>query len=543
VVDMVDMKHRKSQKQDKAYSEHLERQKEIERLKKEILEKKKEQADKTLEARRKKREQIIEQNRILLKEREERRQKMSRELEKKIKQLEKAQAKKQSRLKVVEARKLKKDLSKQKRQQLLNAKIQGFKNLIAAHDEKKRLRSLENLRAKQARAQASEEKKLHRQQVKQEKHEAIQLKVVNAKESVYKKLSKAKSSLSSIKNLKVSKTTSTIAVLLLLGISGYAFSKTNFIQDKIADYKNEQLLDDASTHNSEDTSIDISTDEASVLEEVEEVEEVVEEHETISTELYDSGYEFNEEITPDYLDNINPDFSTDTFWFTVPGTKIDIPIVHPNQYGIDEAGLRSEADKSGYSDYRFANEYFLHHNLTGDYTTAGTAYLDAFNNSLSSHSNELSDNSVIYAHNMRNNSQFGDLDKWTKDSDQSFNQEHPFGIIYTNDGYGYKVTWITSRVVAGEDNSVLQIGNFESYDAKNTYIQDIIAEAKEKGWFTLDEYEVKEDDKFISLISCNYSFDNARYQLIGVLEKIKIRDIDSIYDDGYYVEENSTYHR
>ena len=486
---MQNMKHRKSQKEIKAYFEHLKRAREIEKLKKEILAKKKERADRVTEAWNKKREEVIKQNQILIQEREERRKRLSKELELKIKEFEKQQKK---------------------------------KALIAT----------------------KENKKLERQEVRQERKEAIQLKVISAKKSFLKKVSETKDSLTKVKNLKIFKAKKTMLIIAMLGLGGFTLYKTNLIQDAITNYRTEKALEDlkndsSSISSSNDVAEEPSSDdiESTIPEEV-----VEEKHETVNTDLYDSGYEFNEEITPEYLQTINPELSDDTVWFTIPGTRIDFPIVHPSTENIDNVdGLRDDVKKTGYDDERYMNEYYLHHTLTNDYSKRGTAYVDLHNNQLTNHTDELSDMTVIYGHTMKDGSQFTDVGKWTYDADQSYNEEHPYGIIYTSDGLGYKVTWVTSRIISGEDSSILHTENFESYEDKNEYIQGIIQDAKDNGWFTLDEYEVKEDDKFICLTKCTYEFKNARYQLIGVLEKIKINDYEN--NDGYYVEESSTRHR
>ena len=69
----------------------------------------------------------------------------------------------------------------------------------------------------------------------------------------------------------------------------------------------------------------------------------------------------------------------------------------------------------------------------------------------------------------------------------------------------------------------------------------MISDAKANGWFTLDDYEVQEDTKLLFLTTCDYTYSNAKFQLCGVLQKIKVRDY--VYNDYYVEEESSTLNR
>ena len=61
-----------------------------------------------------------------------------------------------------------------------------------------------------------------------------------------------------------------------------------------------------------------------------------------------------------------------------------------------------------------------------------------------------------------------------------------------------------------------------------------------------ENYVPQDDDKYISLITCNHDGEDERIQLIGKISgKIKVRDSSLTNDEnGYYVEETtSTLHR
>ena len=376
-------------------------------------------------------------------------------------------------------------------------------------------------------------------------------KVVKAKQSRYVKSNKPVNNYTGlrkkqIRNLKISRATGVVLTLALLGFGGYKLYDSGLIQDMYSDYKLNQAMEAAqqasSNYMTNLPGVEIPEfDEAEDIEETFEEDVVEEKHETINTDLYDEGYEFNPDITPEMLTNLNPILSRNTAYLEIPGTRISYAFVSPSTANIDEVpGLRQEIDNSGETPQSFMNCYFLHRDITLNKSSKGTLFLDLYNRPLICKHEDLSDMNIIYGHHMSDKSMFNGLMNWKTDSNGTYNAEHPFGIIYTDDGYGYKLTFIASQVISGTDVDALHPYNFESYEEKCEYIQNMIDRAHENGWFALDSYEVQEDDKFMSLVTCTYEYDNARFQLIGVLQRIKVRDTMYCNDHGgYFVEENS----
>lgn len=413
-------------------------------------------------------------------------------------------------------------------------------------EEEARKREEERLYLEEARKRLAKQKQaeLKKKQKEQERELAKKAKkVVKAKKSKY--VSKKKSSNKGISKLKIKKAMGTLVTLAVLGISGITIYKSGLIQTMYSDYLTNKLLQEVQT-NTDNTTPTIIDEPIVVdtVEEEEEPEEVVEEkHEVINTDMYDEGYEFKSDITPEFLQGLNPELSDNTAWLEIPGTNIDYAFVHPSVYNVDNVeGFRYEIKDSGMSPWKYMAGYFLHHDLTLHQSTRGTLFLDISNNSLSNHMEDLTDINTIYGHHMADGSMFQPLMKWKTDKNGTYNENHPFALIYTDDGYAYKVTFIASRIIDGEENSnALHNYNFNSYEEKCDYIQGIIDEAHQNGWFALDDYEVQEDDKFMNFVTCTYERTNARFQLIGVMQKIKVRDTNlTDNQNGYYVEENSS---
>lgn len=411
-----------------------------------------------------------------------------------------------------------------------------------------RIKEQEKLYREEARKKLEKQKEAERikqQKLKEKELQKKAYKVVKSKKSKYVKTNNRLAK-KGVSKLKVRKTISAILTFIMLGVGGYAVYKTGLIQDLYSNYQTQKFLDDAANNSNNveqpEVILDTTDNTSDLVPQEEEIEEVVEEkHEVINTDMYDEGYEFNPKYTPEFLQSINPMLSDNTAWLEIPGTSISYAFVHPSTENIDEVpGIRAEVDKSGLSDWDFMTGYFLHRDITLNNSGRGTLFLDINNNSLSNHMEDLTDVNTIYGHHMADGSMFQKLMHWKTDNNGTYNAQHPFALIYTDDGYAYKVTFIASRIFSGTDSTPLRNCNFSSYEEKCAYIQDMIDEAHENGWFALDDYEVQPDDKFMNFVTCTYEYTNARYQLIGVMQKIKVRDT-SLTDDenGYYVEENS----
>ena len=90
-------------------------------------------------------------------------------------------------------------------------------------------------------------------------------------------------------------------------------------------------------------------------------------------------------------------------WITIPGTKVNYPVVH-----------------------RGDNDYYLDHTWKGERSSVGAIFLDYRN------SPDLTDdNTLIYGHNMKNRSMFGELKYYVNDGHW---EEHPSIYIVDDNG-------------------------------------------------------------------------------------------------------------
>ena len=179
------------------------------------------------------------------------------------------------------------------------------------------------------------------------------------------------------------------------------------------------------------------------------------------------------------LREINPEI---VCWIRSEGTNFDYPVLQTDD-----------------------NSYYLTHLYNGEYNKNGSVFMDPRNNG------DLSDkNTVLYGHHMSNDViMFGSL---TRYKDQAFYAAHPVMTLFTPDG-DYAVELISGTV---EDGSVEFVRfDFTDDDDFLNYVEEL----RRRSAFTSD-VEMRPEDRIISLCTCSYEWDNARFLLVGRLVKL-----------------------
>lgn len=179
------------------------------------------------------------------------------------------------------------------------------------------------------------------------------------------------------------------------------------------------------------------------------------------------------------LEKINPDV---VGWLAAEGTEINYPVVQ----GKD-------------------NDFYLTHLFTGERNKLGSIFMDYRNH------NDFSDkNTIIYGHNMKDGSMFSSL---TNYKDQEYYDRFPTMLLFTPNG-NYMIEFFAGNIVDGNYDSV-------RFDFKDDYdFQNYVDSLKKKSTFESNTI-VKSDDRIITLVTCSYEYDNARYTLYGKLTPIK----------------------
>lgn len=177
----------------------------------------------------------------------------------------------------------------------------------------------------------------------------------------------------------------------------------------------------------------------------------------------------------DALQAINPDIVA---WLICEDTRINYPVVQGN-----------------------GNEYYLKHLFDGTRNSAGCLFVDSGNTP-----GFVNPNTVIYGHHMKDKSMFASL---TEYKTQAFYETHPQMILLTPEGN------YTIELFAGFVTNVNADG-WKPKFADNTEFEEWIQKTRSRSAFASD-IEVSVSDRLVTLSTCSYEFNNARYVVVGKL--------------------------
>lgn len=147
------------------------------------------------------------------------------------------------------------------------------------------------------------------------------------------------------------------------------------------------------------------------------------------------------------------------------------------------------------------NDYYLRRLVNGEYNIAGSLFMDYRNAS-----NLENNNTIIYGHNMKNNTMFGSLQEYKS---QDYYDNHKV-MYYFTPGKNYIIELFTGYTISVEsdiyDLSVIDSSKLEKLISKSDFESNT---------------KVTEEDKIITLSTCAYEYDGARYIVMGVLKEIE----------------------
>ena len=146
------------------------------------------------------------------------------------------------------------------------------------------------------------------------------------------------------------------------------------------------------------------------------------------------------------------------------------------------------------------NDFYLRRNLKGEPSNGGTLFMDYRNQG------DFSDwNTIIYGHNMKSGTMFASLLKYQK---AGYYEEHPVMYMYSP-GKRYKMELVVAYITDIND-AIYQLP--ETKEAR----QEALNHAYKLSSF---ESGIRPDnnDKLVTLSTCSYAYDDARYVVIGRL--------------------------
>ncbi len=171
-------------------------------------------------------------------------------------------------------------------------------------------------------------------------------------------------------------------------------------------------------------------------------------------------------------------------WIYCENTKINYPVVQASN-----------------------NEYYLKRLPDGKFSGGGSIFMDYRNDP------DLGDwNTVLYGHNMNDDSMFGDLSYYRQ---QKFYDEHPV-MYYLTPEKDYKLELIGGYTTGSTSDTYSQPGDREERDY-------LIRKAVQNSKFQAD-VEPGEKDPLMTLSTCTYEYEEARFVLVGILRELDRRE-------------------
>lgn len=171
-------------------------------------------------------------------------------------------------------------------------------------------------------------------------------------------------------------------------------------------------------------------------------------------------------------------------WVKVDGTPIDYPVMQ---------------DTTG-------RDYYLNHNFEGKEDNKGAPFVDT-----DTRIKPLDSNIVIYGHNTRDGSMFGDLDYYL---DEKFYKKHPtisFDTIYKTGTY--QIVAVVKTHVRNHDESGFRYYWFRNYENRGEF-QDLLDFISENQLYDTGEH-LSYGDNMIMLSTCEYTVENGRLVVIA----------------------------
>ena len=188
--------------------------------------------------------------------------------------------------------------------------------------------------------------------------------------------------------------------------------------------------------------------------------------------------EETEEIVNIQIKDLQNDVNNDIVgWMDIPDTRIDYPFVITDD-----------------------NNYYLRRDLYGKQAAAGSLFMDYrcdkdFNNF----------NTIIYGHNMKNGSMFGDLKLF---ADEWFFESNTRGTVALRDKT-YTAEFFAYMVIRADDNLI-----FDTSAERGEFFAHIKKNARHYR-------EPDMDGRVLTLSTCSYEFNDARIVLLANLTILK----------------------
>lgn len=153
------------------------------------------------------------------------------------------------------------------------------------------------------------------------------------------------------------------------------------------------------------------------------------------------------------------------------------------------------------------NDFYMNHDYDGNFSEAGWIFLDKRNEA-----DMFDDQMLIYGHNMRRGTMFGELDLYRE---LDYVQQHPIievQSIYDVEPRKYVIVSLFDASMNKSHETYIKITNFnfETPEAKQAYIDAMCGRSD----FNLP-FDANSDDQLITLVTCSYTYPNGRFLVVA----------------------------
>lgn len=173
-------------------------------------------------------------------------------------------------------------------------------------------------------------------------------------------------------------------------------------------------------------------------------------------------------------------------WITIEGTRVDNPVYQTNN-----------------------NDFYLNHNMLKEKSRYGALFFD-YNNLLTA--KQTSTNITIYGHNMKDKSMFGSLERYRSLSFYKNNPYIKFKTLYNQ--YDYVIFAIlVTNASSKDDNGYVYNYTQNEFESDEAFL-NWVSLAKSRSLIDTD-IDVIVGDNILTLSTCCYDFDNARFVVMA----------------------------
>ena len=174
-------------------------------------------------------------------------------------------------------------------------------------------------------------------------------------------------------------------------------------------------------------------------------------------------------------------------WLTIVGTDIDYPVM----YTPDD------------------EEYYIHRDFYKSYSFAGCLFIDA---SSVATGDEITDNIIIYGHNMKAGTMFHDLLEY---EDEEFYKKHKYITFDTIDETGTYEVIAAFRTQIYDADDTSHYHYYEFFDAETEEeFDEYISFIKSNTTYTMDS-TAEYGDRLITLSTCAYHTTEGRFVVVA----------------------------